>query len=119
MLLSINPEHVDKILAGDKKFEYRKVRCRSDVKKIVIYVTYPTMQVVGEVDVLDIIEDAPDKVWEKTFEYAGITRQYYEKYYKGKKKAIAYKLGNIEKYKIPIPLSELGINSAPQSFIYL
>ena len=37
MLLSINPEHVANILSGKKKFEFRKVRCKEDVDKIVIY----------------------------------------------------------------------------------
>lgn len=34
ILLSINPEHVENILNGSKKVEYRKAKCRSDVDKI-------------------------------------------------------------------------------------
>lgn len=41
MLLSINPEHVENILSGVKKIEFRKVRCKSDVNKIIIYATAP------------------------------------------------------------------------------
>lgn len=119
MLLSINPEHVEKILMGQKKFEFRKVRCRSNVEKIVIYATSPVMQIVGEADVLDIIEDKPDTVWNQTFEYAGISREFYDNYYKGKDKAVAYKLGNVNKYEKAADLADFGISSAPQSFIYL
>ncbi|MDV0445732.1 hypothetical protein MmiAt1_13260 [Methanimicrococcus sp. At1] len=119
MLLSINPEHVDKIMTGEKKFEFRKVRCRSDVDKIVIYATSPIMQVVGEVDILDIIEDRPDEVWNQTSAYAGISRKFYDDYYKGKEKAVAYKLGNVNKYEKSANLADFGIHSAPQSFIYL
>ncbi|MDR2944343.1 MAG: hypothetical protein LBU81_04575 [Methanosarcinales archaeon] len=119
MLLSINPEHVEKILTGQKQFEFRKVRCRSDVRKIIIYATSPVMQVVGEADVLDIIEDDPECVWKQTSEHAGISREFYNNYYKGKEKAIAYKLGNISKYEKSVSLSDIGVNSAPQSFIYL
>lgn len=119
MLLSINPEHVEKILSGEKKFEFRKVRCRPDVDKIIIYATSPVMQIVGEVDVLDIIEDNPETVWERTSEHAGISREFYNNYYKGKGKAVAYKLGTVNKYEKFANLSDFGIRSAPQSFIYI
>jgi len=119
MLLSINPEYADKILSGEKKFEFRKVRCRPDINKIVIYVTSPVMQVVGEADVLDIIDDEPEIVWAKTSKHAGISREFYDSYYEGKNRAIAYKLGHINKYEIAFSLSDFGIRSAPQSFVYL
>ncbi len=37
MLLSVNPEHVENILLGKKQYEFRKIRCRPDVDKIIIY----------------------------------------------------------------------------------
>jgi len=119
ILLSINPEHVENILNGSKKVEYRKVSCRCDVDKILIYSTSPIMKVVGEAVVLEVIEDLPDKVWRITSQYAGITRNFFDKYYEDKSKAVAFKLGKVTKYKEPLSLSDLGINSAPQSFIYL
>lgn len=48
MLLSINPEHVENILCGKKRFEFRKVCCKADVDKIIIYSTAPVMRVVAE-----------------------------------------------------------------------
>ena len=57
MLLSINPEYVGRILRGEKEYEYRKFRCRSDVNKIVIYATAPQKQVVAEAEISEIIED--------------------------------------------------------------
>ena len=35
MLLSINPEHVENIMNGNKLYEFRKIKCKSDVDKIV------------------------------------------------------------------------------------
>lgn len=119
ILLSINPEHVENILNGSKKVEYRKAKCRIDVDKILIYSTSPVKKVVGEVALLEVIEDLPDNVWSLTSQDAGITRSFFDKYYENKSKAFAYKLGKVTKYKKPLSLSELGINSAPQSFIYL
>ena len=119
MLLSINPEHVENILNGNKQFEFRKIRCRANVDKIVIYATSPIMKVVGEVDVINIISDIPERVWQLTSEFAGISKQFYDKYYKDKKIAIAYHLGDIVKYEEPLSLEAFGISYAPQSFVYL
>ena len=77
------------------------------------------MKVVAEVDVEEIIEETPEKMWELTKNYSGITEDFYYKYYKNKKSAIAYKLGNVKKYKEPKNLSEIGIDFIPQSFVYL
>lgn len=119
MLLSINPEHVANILNGNKQFEFRKRRCRDDVDIIVIYSTYPIMMVVGEVTIEEIIEGEIHTVWSKTKKYAGITKEFFLKYYEGKNKAIAYRLGVINKYPTPKKLSEFGVSHPPQSFMYL
>lgn len=119
MLLSINPEHVENILKGTKKYEYRKRRCRRAIDKIVIYATYPVMSVVGEVTVEDVIEGSPDAIWSLTSQRSGISKHFYDQYYKGHDKAIAYKLGGIEKFQTPKALSDYGIHSAPQSFLYI
>ena len=39
LLMSINPEHVENILAGRKKFEFRKTKCKEQIDSIVIYST--------------------------------------------------------------------------------
>lgn len=119
MLLSINPEHVENILNGNKQFEFRKVRCRSEVDKIIIYATSPIMKVVGEVDVIDVIVDKPEQVWKLTSKFAGISKQFYDKYYQNKEMAVAYRLGDVKKYPLPLSLSDFGINFAPQSFVYV
>lgn len=120
ILMPINPKYVEMILSGRKKYEYRKIRAkRNNVDKIIIYSTYPIMKVVAEVDVEEIIEETPAKLWELTKNYSGVTKEFYNDYYKKKKNAIAYKLGNIEKYDKPKRLSEIGINYVPQSFVYL
>lgn len=120
ILMPINPEYVDEILSGNKKYEYRKTKAkRKNIDKMVIYSTSPIMRVVAEVDVEGIIEATPDELWEQTKKYSGITKDFYYKYYKNKENAIAYKLGNIKIYETPKKLSEIGINYVPQSFVYL
>lgn len=119
MLISINPEHVENIFNGSKKYEYRKIRCKQDIDKIIIYSTYPIMKVVGEAKVERILEDSPDNIWEETKSYSGIDLKFYQEYFKDRSKAIAYKLTNIKKYNDPKELSSYGIKAAPQSFVYI
>jgi predicted transcriptional regulator len=120
ILLPINPVHVENIFNGSKRYEYRKTRCkRNTVTKIIIYSTAPVMKVVGEVLIDEIIEDEPSTVWKITREFAGISKCFFDKYYHGNKKAIAYKLGKIKEYKKPLTLENLGIHYVPQSFIYI
>jgi len=77
------------------------------------------MKVVAEVEVLGIIEDNPDSIWDVTSEFAGISKRFFDSYYEGKHKAVAYHLGNVTEYKSPKPLIDYGINYAPQSFVYI
>ncbi|MDR0571135.1 MAG: ASCH domain-containing protein [Clostridiales Family XIII bacterium] len=119
MLLSINPEHVDNIVSGAKRYEFRKVRRRSDVNRIVIYATAPRKEAIGEVVIEAIIEDDVVNVRHLTKRAAGITYEFFQAYYKGKKKAIAYKLGELELFDEPKRLEDYGVRYAPQSFAYL
>ena len=119
ILISIKPEYIDKIFDGSKKFEYRKTLCRQNIDTIIMYSTYPVMRVVGEIQITSIIEDTPDTVWQKTKDFSGITKQFFDKYYSGKNQAIAYKIGKVTKYNKPLKLSDFGLTHAPQSFVYI
>ena len=59
ILISINPEYVEKIFDGSKKYEYRKVKCKKTVDKMVIYCTSPVMKVVGEAVIEEILRNLP------------------------------------------------------------
>lgn len=119
MLLSIKPEFVDSILSNKKRYEFRRSRCRKAIDSIVIYATSPRQQIVGEVEVLDIIEDKIDKVWEATKDHAGLSFDRFVTYYSGKDTATAYVLGKVTTYRKPLSLTDFGISKAPQSFQYL
>lgn len=119
MLLSINPQYVASILSGKKKYEYRKFRCREDVDKIIIYSTAPVKRVVAEADISEILEDTLDDIWEMTKDFSGITKDFFDEYYKGKERAVAYHLGKLKIYDKPLTLQDIGVSSAPQSFRYM
>lgn len=119
ILLSINPEHVEKILDGTKMYEFRKVRCKKEITKIIIYCTSPVMKVVGEALVDDVLESTPDEIWEITSDAAGIDKEFFDSYYLGRKRAIAFRIGRTEKFEEPRNLSDYGLSWAPQSFAYI
>ena len=119
ILLSINPNHVENIMNGTKRYEFRKKACKRHVDKILIYSTNPIMKVVGEAEVEDVLIDNPEVIWKMTEQKAGIDKLFFDKYYEDRKQAVAYKLKNVRKYREPKELKDYGIASAPQSFQYI
>lgn len=117
--MSINPEHVDNILSGKKRFEFRKTRCKEEIDAIVIYCTAPVGKVVAEAQVLGILEDTPEEIWESTADDAGIDKSFFDRYYAGRTDAVAYALGKVKQYRKPRDLSYYGVRAAPQSYVYL
>lgn len=119
ILLSINPNHVQNIMNGTKRYEFRKKACKRHVDKILIYSTNPIMRVVGEAEVEAVLIDNPEIIWKKTEKKSGIDKSFFDKYYEDREQAVAYKLKNVIKYKVPRELKDYGINNAPQSFQYI
>ena len=117
LLLSIKPEYVEKILQGEKKFEYRKRLAKEDVSYIYVYSTAPSMKVVASVHIEGHLSDSPTALWEKTKAAAGISRAKFRDYFRGCKTAYAYKLGKVEVFESPKNLSDFGVAVAPQSFV--
>ena len=121
VLLSIKPEFVDKIFDGSKKFEFRKnVFKRDGITKVVVYSTMPVGKVVGEFEIKDILKGEPSSLWQKTKGYSGVSRDFFDEYYQGRKAGVAIQVGDLVKYEKPISLAQLGDNiTAPQSYRYL
>ncbi|CAI3318085.1 ASCH domain-containing protein [Enterococcus cecorum] len=122
VLLSIKPEFVDEIMSGRKRFEYRKkVFKRTDVTTIVVYATKPFGKVVGEFEIDEIIEDDLDILWQETKSYSGISKKFFDEYFKDRDSGFAIKIKNFTAYDVPIELSEYdsNIKVAPQSFCYV
>ena len=121
VLLSIKPEHAEKILAGEKRYEFRKaIPRRPGITTVVIYATLPVGKVVGEFDVEAIHSEGPASLWARTREHAGISRQFFRDYFRDRATAHAIAVRQARRYARPVPLRrvlESGI--APQSFCYL
>jgi len=119
LLLSINPIHVKNILNGSKKYEYRTKVAKRPVESILIYETCPIKRVVAEVEVIDIIKLKPDDLWKETGEFSGVTKKFFDSYFKNREYAFAYKLGKITSFDEPVELSHYGVKFPPQSYAYV
>lgn len=119
IIISINPEHVKNIINGTKKFEYRTKAAKNDVKKIIIYETTPIKKVVAEAEIVEVLMMKPEELWDETKEQSGITKSYFDTYFKNRDVAYAYRLGKVKVYEEPKTLEEFGLKYAPQSFAYV
>lgn len=121
VLLSIKPEHAENILAGTKRFEFRKAIFKNpNVKTVVIYATKPVGMVIGEFEVEHILSDRPSRIWAETGPFAGISRAFFREYFSGRHMAHAIGVRNATRYPEPQSLRAIlqhGI--APQSFCYV
>lgn len=119
ILISINPEYVDQILSGAKRYEYRTKAAKQDVQSIIIYETYPVKRVVAEADIIEVLAMKPSDLWELTKKHSGTSKIFFDEYFKGREIAYAYRLGEIRRFPEPLSLAEFGLRCAPQSFVYL
>lgn len=118
-ILSIKPEYAEAIFKGTKQYEFRKVIFKKHVDKVKLYVSKPVGKIVGEFDVDGILEHSPEELWDKTSQYAGIDKESYLEYFKGKNLAFAIKIKNAVKYKEAIcPYTQYHNFTPPQSFMY-
>lgn len=121
VLLSIKPEYAEKILSGEKKFEFRRVLPKNkSVKKVVIYATLPVGKVVGEFEIAELISESPIHLWKRTAEFSGISATFFDSYFEGRNVAHAIKVGKVKKYNQQKDLVDiLPSGIAPQSFCYI
>lgn len=119
-LLSIKPEFVDRIVSGEKRFEYRKRVFKENVSSVVIYATMPVGKIIGEFTVEEILSDTPANLWRQTSKHSGISKKFFMDYFHERTEAFALKIKNFQEYSVPVDPKDVFENfTAPQSFMYL
>ena len=118
VLLSIKPEFVAEILAGGKQVEYRKrIPQNRSAKQVLIYASHPVKRVVAEFTIGGFLEGTPAEVWAETRDVSGITKEFFDKYFEGKKVAYAYRIKDLRIYDKPLMLPK--DMKAPQDYCYV
>ena len=90
LLISIHPEFVEKIISGQKVFEFRKTLPSQLPTHLVIYATTPVQRVVAVAEVNEVLTGSPSEIWERSKKGAGISRAYFRQYFSGRKSASIY-----------------------------
>jgi len=121
VLLAIKEEFASKIFEGSKRYEFRKSIFKDErVKTIVVYVSSPVKKVIGEFEIESVLKDEPENLWDLTKDFAGINKDFFDKYFENRDSAYAIKIKKTLKYKNPKNLfSDFNIGFAPQSYVYL
>lgn len=121
VVISLHPEHANKILSGNKKLEFRRVWATKPVKAVVIYATQPVQKIVAIGYVKQVHYGSPNKLWNiAKLVGGGLSRRSLYNYFSGKKSGYAIEFDNIVKLHEPVsPHSVLSSFHPPQSFNYL
>jgi predicted transcriptional regulator len=120
VLLSIKPEFAYKILNGEKKYEFRRsIFKRAEIKDVIIYASAPISKIIGEFEIDRIVYEDIEKLWDITNSAAGISKEYFLKYFNDKEKGYAIRVKKSKKYEKPLCLKSTYGLLPPQSFLYL
>ena len=122
VLLSIKPRYANEILAGRKKYEFRKSRPRLAKRnqKAYVYATAPMSRIVAAFTINDIVQDSPSRLWNDFGDNAGIDKKSFFEYYGKRKVGVAIEITDLEVFETPLnPKRLIKGFTAPQSFTYL
>ena len=120
VILSIRPNFCNMIFSGQKVYEYRKwIFTRTDVDEVYVYATKPICRIVGYFTIDEVIADKKNDIWAKTHIGGGISKEFFDAYFKNSDTAYAIKIGQVVKLDNPIdPKSVIKDFHAPQNFMY-
>jgi type I restriction enzyme, S subunit len=121
VLLSIKPKYANRIVDGEKKFEFRKVKMdKRKIGHVYIYSTSPVKKIIAKISIGDIIEDSPERLWKRCEKHSGVTKEEFFSYYAEKEVAFAIKIKKVEPLDAPIdPYVRIENFTPPQSYCYL
>jgi len=118
--MSIKPIYAEKIIAGIKKYEFRRAAIREKLSHMIIYSTSPVKKIIGIAEVEGVHSSSPTAIWERTKNAAGISRKLFRVYFKNKKIAYAIKIKEVIPFDKPISPKEIEkCFNVPQSFSYV
>lgn len=121
-LLSIKPEFAEKILSGEKRYEFRRTSFKSaeDIDFVYLYSSAPVMKIVGGFSTVRTVEAGPEQLWELFSDEAGIDYERFMAYFDDVQTGYAIEVNDTYRFEKPIDPNEIFDNfSAPMSFIYL
>lgn len=118
--MAIHPRYAEAILSGRKRAEFRKRPLADDVDVVLIYATAPVKAIIGWFTVRSVVKTTPDNIWRTLRDVGEICQSDFAAYYAGCNEGVALLVGQAERLRKPIALSEISPSPAtPQSFCYV
>lgn len=121
VLISLHPQHANKILSGQKKLEFRRVWASKPVSAVVIYSTVPIQKIVAIAYVKQVHRGSATALWQlaKTIG-GGLSRRALYTYFRGKRNGYAIEFSSVKRCNPAIdPESLIDGFHPPQSFSYI
>ena len=119
VLLSIKPKYANRIIKGNKKYEFRKsVFKNRDLDMVYLYSSSPVKRIVGAFVIKNIIEKHPKQLWNEYKAFSGIDEDDFFDYFRGKEKGFAIEIGDVEVFDPINPKEHIPGFVPPQSFCY-
>ena len=75
VLMSVKPEYVNKILSGQKKYEFRRKIFKKNITDVLVYSSAPVQRITISFKVKNIIAAPPQLLWDRYNEFGGISRE--------------------------------------------
>ena len=123
VLLSIKPRFAEKILSGEKQYEFRKTRFKqaNTGDQVFLYATSPVQRIVGKFKIGNISHSSPTKLWQKYGDKSGIDDQgsFFE-YYEDHDEGYAIEVTHPQRYQSKVnPHLCFDDFTPPMSFQYV
>ena len=122
MLFSIKPQFVDKILSGEKKFEYRKrgLVNFTQFEWAFIYSCSPRKKIEAAFPLTQVLIDTPEEIWRRTRDFSGLSKIEFNRYYERCERAVAFAIENLRVFDIALNPRQIDDSfRPPQSFCLL
>jgi predicted transcriptional regulator len=121
-LISIHHVNAERIFAGNKRYELRKVAPKIVPRMLFLYETGTQRCISGHIVIDKVVCGDPDRIWRIVGESAA-TRERFWEYFHGFDYGCAFEICKAVRYKKPFPLKVIQRIDAgfrvPQNFLYL
>ncbi len=124
LLISIKPRYAELIFAGKKTIELRRICPKvNNGDLVLVYISSPVKAIYGGFKVDSVINEPPEKLWEKVGICSGINKDEFDAYFKNAD--IGYGITFNEVWSLPHPIKLESIKlewpefRPPQSYWYL
>ena len=109
LLMSIRPQHAERVLEGKKKVEIRRrFAPKWTGQKVSLYASRPLGAIVGEAQIGSVVSGKPALIWEQFSTDVGCTKEEFDRYTEGAQGVYAIVLNEVVRYSDRIPVEQLA-----------